>query len=383
MRKAYLAGCVALIAFGLAGHLACSSGGGDGTYGPGSGGKGGGGGTGATGHGGSGAGPLLDAAPSDSDLNGDTGCAATELQAEAVPLDLYFMLDRSASMTEIYDGQMSIKALRDGIAAFLNDQANAGIFATAQQFGIFINNDPTNESCDPVEYATPPLPWSVLPYSQLATWVSLLKADGLTPSLPALQGAVDACKARLGVVAGHKCAVIFVTDGNPQGQCTTADPEGDLGKLAEDAYTNSGIATFAIGFPGIPAAGEQVLNTIAAKGGTKTPVLIKGGNVGQEFIDALNLIRGTALACEYKMPTLPPGKKPTFVVVRYTPGDGSAKKQLKRVLTKAECGSELGWYYDDNTNPTKILLCPGACGVVQPDTKGKVEVIVMCNEQPL
>jgi hypothetical protein len=45
-------------------------------------------------------------------------------------------------------------------------------------------------------------------------------------------------------------------------------------------------------------------------------------------------------------------------------------------------GQETGWCFDDNTAPTKILPRPGACAPVQPDTKGKVEVIAMCGEQP-
>jgi len=326
---------------------------------------------------------LMDSGLGDGNLNADTSCAATELQAEAVPLDIYFMLDRSASMTENYGGTMSIKALRDGVSSFLNDPASSGIYTTAQIFGIFNNNNPTDESCDPSVYATLAMPWSPIPYPQLATWVQLIKADGLTPSEPALQGAVDACKTRLLDVPTHKCAVIFVTDGNPQGQCVSGDPQTALGQIAADALAASGIATFAIGFPGLPAEGQAVLNTIAQNGGTTAPIIISGTSVGQDFIDALNKIRGQALACEYKMPDLPAGKKPTFVVVRYSPGDGSASVDLKRKESKDKCGGDPGWYYDNNTSPTKIYLCPASCSVMQADAKGKVQVIVMCNEVPL
>jgi uncharacterized protein YegL len=380
MRKALFSGSLVLVGLALAGHLACSAGG-DSGFSPGSGGQGTGGGSSA---GSGGTGIVLDATFNDSELTADTSCAATELQAEAVPLNLYFMLDRSASMTELYGSTMLIKSLRNGIAAFLNDPASAGIFATAQQFAIFIDGDPLNESCLASDYATPPMPWSACPYPQLGQWVMQLKADGLTPSVPALQGAVDACKARLAEVTAQKCAVIFVTDGKPQGMCITQDPKADLGNIAADAYNNAGIAVFAIGFPNLPADGKDVLNVIAANGGTGKPTVMTGsGGVDQEFVNALNAIRGTALACEYKMPELPAGKKPTFVVVRYTPGDGSGAQQLKRKLSKADCGAEGGWYYDNNEAPEKILLCPGSCAVVQPDAKGKVEVLVMCNEQPM
>jgi hypothetical protein len=231
-------------------------------------------------------------------------------------------------------------------------------------------------------YATPGMPWSQCPYPQLATWVQLIKADGLTPSEPALQGAVDACKTRLLDAPTHKCAVIFVTDGNPQGQCVSADPKTALGAIAAEALTSKGIVTFAIGFPGLPQEGQDVLNTIARQGGTTAPILIDGTTMSQGFIDALNAIRGKALSCEYQMPDLPAGKSIGYVKVRYTPGDGSAYQDLPRKHGKAECGNEPGWYFDSDTKPTKILLCPASCSTVQADTKGKVQVVIGCIEVP-
>jgi hypothetical protein len=359
--------------------LACSASDSGGGVTPPGGGKGGSSGGGWGGSMSGAGGSMFMDAGGDQDL-GDSSCASVEVQAEAVPLDLYFMLDRSASMTENYGGTMSIKALRDGVAAFLNDPASAGIYATAQIFAIF-NTGPTDESCDPSVYATPGMPWSPIPYPQLATWVQLIKADGLTPSEPALQGAVDACGTRLLQEPTHKCAVIFVTDGNPQGQCVSQDPKAALGTIAAGALAK-GIVTFAIGFPGLPAEGQDVLNVIAQQGGTTAPVIISGTSVGQDFIDALNKIRGQALACEYKMPALPPGKGVGFVIVRYTPGGTGTPEDLKRKQDKASCGNDAGWYYDDNKNPTKIILCPASCTVMQADAKGKVQVVVACNEQP-
>jgi len=367
-----------------AAHIGCSAGSSDDGYTPSKdGGAGATGKGGAPGAGGGGGGMIIDAALNDSELNADGACAANELNAEAVPLNLYFMLDTSLSMDKDWGQGKSIKALRDGVIGFLNDPVSGGIIATAQHFPLFENpNDTLSEYCTPDPYGTPPMPWSPIPYPQLGSWVGLLKPAGLTPTVAALEGSINACKARLLAEPLHKCAVILVTDGMPQGMCepTGISAEQPLGQLAADAYNNSGIPTFVIGFPGIPAEGQSILNTMAANGGTKQPIVIEGGDIGAQFKDALNAIRGAALACEYKMPELPPGKKSSNVTVRYTPGGGGAPQELPKKKDFAACGAEGGWYFDNEAAPTKILLCPGSCSVVQADTTGKVEVLVLCHE---
>lgn len=367
-----------------AAHIGCSASSGDEGF---NGSKGGGGGAsgkgGGPGAGGSAGGLILDSGLNDAELTADGACAADELQAEAVPLNLYFMLDTSLSMDKDWGQGKSIKGLRDGVINFLNDPASGGIIATAQHFPLFADpNDMLSEQCTPDPYATPPMPWSPIPYPQLGSWVGLLKPAGLTPTVAALEGAINACKARLTAEPNHKCAVILVTDGMPQGTCepTGTAAEQPLGQLAADAYNDFGIATFVVGFPGIPAEGQSILNTMASNGGTKQPVVIQGGDIGQQFKDALNAIRGAALACEYKMPTLPAGKKSSNVTVRYTPGGGGTPQELPKKKDLAACGAEGGWYFDNEAAPTKIMLCPGSCAVVQTDATGKVEVLVLCHE---
>ncbi len=374
----------------MAGHAACSAGADDGDYGTGgkAGSAGAAGGAGNTGMGG---GISFDADTTDSELTADVACAATQLLAEAVPLNLFLMLDTSLSMTKKWDGwngDTTMQALQQGVKGFIQDPASTGVIVSGQHFPLSDPNMPSVESCDPVTYMAPALPWSALPYPAMTSWVTgLTAAGGGTPTLAALQGAIDACSTRLNEVPNEKCAVVLVTDGMPQGACGVADTQTltELGQSAA-AGVAKGIYTFVIGFQGVEAGSvsdwQAVLTTIAQSGGTKAPVFVKDGNIGQAFQDALTKMRGAALACEYKMPDLPPGKKPTFVTVRYTAG-GGAVQELKRKLTQAECGVEGGWYYDNESAPTKLIMCPGTCAALQDDLAGKVEVLVMCAEVPL
>jgi uncharacterized protein YegL len=326
--------------------------------------------------GGTGGGWLLpDAAPETGPLDPDAACAATALDAKQVPVDIYFMLDTSGSMAN--DGKMA--ALQVGIFKFLGDPASVGIGAAIQQFPLPVADDPEVETCDPTAYATPRMPWVTLPSSDLRFDVLSLKSGGYTPTVAALQGAFAACTARRSEQPDRKCVVVMVTDGKPEGQClpTDADAETPLGTIAAQAYA-AGIAVFAIGFPGLPALGQSTLETIATQGGTGAPVLIESGDVGQEFIVALNAIRGTSLGCEYQMPTTDAGTvDPVKVRVDYSAA-GSAGETIPRRLLLSDCAAGDGWYYDDNAAPSKITVCPATCSRIQDGVGGRIDIWLGC-----
>lgn len=91
------------------------------------------------------------------------------------------------------------------------------------------------------------------------------------------------------------------------------------------------------------------------------------------------------LGCEFAYPKSSSGAAtdPAKVIVHYTPGSGGATKALSQVTDASKCGSVSdAWYYDDNTNPTKILLCASTCAAVGADSSGKVEVAVGCKAPP-
>lgn len=376
---------LALAMFGIGVAVACSASDTDpfGTGTSGSGGSAGTAGTGGTGGSTAGTGGDGDAAvvfdtgfTGDGQINADTSCADLTLQAEAVPLDMYFMLDVSGSMSGT-----NISALRDGLSNFFQDPQSAGLGAAAQMFPIAKYSDPYDETCDQNAYAKPAVPWGVLPNPSLVGWVQSLTPNGYTPSIPALTGAVQACHDRTTVMPTHKCAVVFVTDGRPEGNCppTNLAAEAPLGVVAENAF-NAGIPVFAIGFPGLDTIGQSVLNTIAVKGGTGTPVIIQGGNVGQAFIDALEDIRGTALGCEYQMPTAEAGTvNPNLVKVTYKPGGATEAEEVSRMDSAADCVGD-GWYYDDNASPSKLIMCPSTCEKMQNDEGGEVQILLGCTD---
>jgi hypothetical protein len=84
--------------------------------------------------------------------------------------------------------------------------------------------------CDVTTYATPVVPIAPLPGSTagqamtLATSLSGHTPDGYTPTGPALKGAIQYAQQYAGSHAGHKLAVVLVTDGLPLGFTDYFDP---------------------------------------------------------------------------------------------------------------------------------------------------------------
>lgn len=207
----------------------------------------------------------------------------------------------------------------------------------------------------------------------------------LTPTGPALQGAIDHAKSYGASHADHKLAVVLVTDGFPT-ECNPQDI-GQIAALASSAASGSpAVPTFVIGVftPAEKAQAQQNFNQIAQGGGTAPAFVIDTNqNVTQAFLDALKAIQGQALTCEFQIPLPAPGETLDFgkVNVEFTSGGSGTK--LYYVGDASQCNPQTGgWYYDVDPQtggtPTKILVCPGTCDVFKVTTGGQVDIKLGC-----
>ncbi len=360
--------------------------GGDGGGGSGSPDSGGGSGSGFPDSGGGGGGGGADA----------MACATMPHKAEAAPLDMYLMVDQSGSM----QGD-KWTAVTTALKTFVQQPNLSGFSVGLQYFGINGPSCPltctTNtdcgagnlclsnlclcltagaDSCDAAVYATPDVEIAPLPgaASALVASINAHSASTGTPTSAALQGAIDHARAWAQAHPSHVVVDVLATDGDPAA-CDT-----DLGHInaiaAAGLNGNPKVLTFVIGVGGSLGA----LNGIAAAGGTGQAFIVDtSGNVGQQFLDALNTIRGNALGCRYSIP-VPTMGQPDYanVSVTYTPTGGSAQA-IPRVQDQAACPvSGAGWYYDDNANPAQIILCTSTCGTVSADLTGQVDIFTPC-----
>lgn len=158
-------------------------------------------------------------------------------------------------------------------------------------------------------------------------------------------------------------------------------------------------APFCFGFGSCPAGSSQcctldngICMPLSADEGKVYKALVQqtGGvfgdlcaqNFDPVFQDmATGVVKDSKLSCDYAIPPVPAGETfdPGKVNVKYTPGGGGAPEPIYNVPKgAADCGMKGGWYYDDPANPTKILMCPSTCTILQGDTQGKVDILFGC-----
>jgi hypothetical protein len=299
------------------------------------------------------------------------GCAKSETKAEQVPLDMYIMLDTSGSM--VLPDTTKWDQITEALGTFLQQPSAAGISVGIQYF------PNATASCDATKYAKPAVEIAPLPgaASAIITSIGNQTPSGGTPTSAALTGAIQHAKAWAIAHPTHVTIAVFATDGEPQG-CNESLSFIN-GIAAAGAKGTPKILTYVIG------VGDLVttLNGIAAAGGTKKAFIVDPTqDTGQKFLEAMNQIRGAALACSYLIPVPVSGETPDFgsVNVQYTPGaTGSTPVIFPKVQDKAQCEAGVdAWYYDDNAAPTQIILCDSTCTSLSADTAGQVKVVLGC-----
>jgi hypothetical protein len=365
--NAHRHGLVRLVAaLGIAASASCGSGGGSAD---------------GTGDGGArdpNGGPGADAAPpgfgnggTPAPASADASCASSFVQAQALPLMLVFMFDRSDSMNDVEDaeggpGESKWDACVAGLEAFFGDPSSAGIAASLQ---FFMQPD----ECDVNAYATPEVPMTALPAGAVFDQAfAATTASGETPTVPALQGALAFAAQTEKQNPGAKVAVVFVTDGEPNGCKSTIADAADAAASAR-GDSGPGTPTYVVGIGKVKS-----LDAIASAGGTGKAFIVSTSDPQQTAVDfrsALGTIRGSSLGCEYPIPPAPAGQTLDFdtVNVVFTPSGGSPVT----LPYDGDCSAN-GWHYDDPQDPGKIEICPAECTTVEGDRAGSVGVELGC-----
>lgn len=343
-----------------------------------------------------------------------TMCAAESYPAAQPPLDMFIMLDQSGSMEGmIAGGQTKWQALTGGLKTFFMQPGMNGLSVGIQYFGVApggmqcpttcttdadcgstacgpcffgtcFGGTSAADSCNASDYAKPDVAITALPGGVSALMASLAMHGPSTgtPTAPALQGAINYASQWSKLHPDHVTIAIFATDGIP-GECSPTDTTSIAAIAAQGVV--AGIKTFAVGVfePADMPAGPNLMNAIAAQGGTGQAFIFdtNNPNVQSDFNKALNTIRGSALGCPYNIPAPPGGTVDVNEInVQYTPS-GGAPIVMYHYPNAAACTSGYGWYYDDNAAPTRILLCAATCGTVSNDATGKIDILLGCPTQ--
>lgn len=306
-------------------------------------------------------------------------CATGSATASLANINMFLMFDQSSSMEQNNRWQNATSAL----VSFLQSPESGGIKIALRFFG---SDEPASgcniDDCN-VEACSQPL----IELGELTTATgggdaheqALVQAiesrdpnpPGLgTPISAALDGAVSwAEDFNADAPETERAVVVFVTDGEPTGCLRdTRDIAAIAGRGADN-----GVLTFAVGLEG---SSEAQINAIAREGGSGNGIFVGDGNAEEDLLNALNAIRGRALACDFPLPT---GQNvdPQKVNVTFTPQSGNAQ-QWNKVTDEGACDENNGWYFDNPSNPSSVVLCPASCEAASSSPEAKLEVILGC-----
>lgn len=311
----------------------------------------------------------LDAGDHDGPLDPDAACVTATAQAKPTPLDLVVLVDRSGSMADNAKWPGVVSALE----SFLGDPASSGIGVGLQLFP----DDPTTPSCDYKDYQSLLVPIEALPANEAALDAALDSAtpSGNTPMYPAVKGSLLVVAAWQDTHPTHEVVLVLASDGVP-GSC--GPPLDNIPKIAEliaAAYAYAAVETYVIAIEGTDVPS---LDQLAAAGGTGTAFDVTA-DVSQ-FAAKMAQIRANAAACRYTIPDAPEGEQLDLgaVNVQYTPSGPSEPEVVPQADGPTDCGNGPGWYFDDPSDPTKIVLCPASCETLEADPGAKVDVLFGC-----
>ena len=365
-------------------------------------------GNGATGSGTAASGPSIDTGNGNGNASGGSGssldpnsaCATSSADGQPVPLDLYFMVDTTGSMTcSVPDSgpcdqpmapmpgvETRWSVLSAALKAFIADPANAGLgmgirfFPVPDTGGGRPNNGGNNNAvCSAASYLTPAVEIAQLPGSatQLTNAVTMQSPAGTTPTVPSITAALEHATTWALAHPTHRVAVVYATDGYPAG-CTgnTIDAAAALAKRGFDSSPS--ISTYVLGVGPNLANLEKIA---AAGSNSKISAFLvdTSKDAASQLSTALASIRGkAALDCTYTVPAPPAGQtlKLTQVNVAYTSSKGVVTNVTQDPPNVA-CSAGSGWQYSSDNK--QINLCGAACEAVKADPGGKMQVLFGCD----
>ena len=89
----------------------------------------------------------------------------------------------------------------------------------------------------------------------------------------------------------------------------------------------------------------------------------------------------TQLRCQWKIPAQKMGDPPLDpmkVNLQFTP-PGAPPQQFGHVASKDACPANVSsWYFDNETNPTQIFLCPNTCTTVEATMSARIDILLHC-----
>ena len=285
--------------------------------------------------------------------DGMATCAEEVHSAESLQVDMYIMFDQSTSMNCVLDSNMDTRwALTSAaLTNFINSPGAAGIGVGIQYFPI------NNNSCTVSDYTTPDVEIAPLPGNAQALINSIMAngpssataaAINFTPTLPAVQGAIEHAQAWKMAHPDHVVIDVLITDGVPDWCNMSMTPvNGSHRRPRGGRLRNAQHPTYVIGIldngmaclVDVNKPNQTDLDSMAMSGGTDAALIVQAAaDAATQFLAAItNIQNKTVLPCEYSIPP-PQDMMPidfNKVNVTYTPGPNAPNAGQKQDVLQA------------------------------------------------
>jgi hypothetical protein len=240
-------------------------------------------------------------------------------------------------------------------------------------------------SCQAADYEQPAVGIADLPGARMPLATALMGRTpaGGTPMGAAVEGALKHLGAHAAASPTRRPVLVLATDGVPDG-CPDDEVAPIVARIEAARMASPTISTYVIGVfaPDEQAQSELALKPLATAGGTGTPFILNPGeDLTQRFLDALNQIRGSVLACEFEIPASQMGLDYKKVNVSLTSAGGD--EEILYAGTMNRCDPvKGGWYYDVDPDaggrPTKVIVCPATCQRFKTEPTARVNLRFGC-----
>lgn len=316
----------------------------------------------------------------------DESCASSNSSAELQELALAFAFDVSGSMGEgdkpFHDKELKWDPVVAASKAFFEAEDTVRVSASMVFF-------PTKDAnrCEAEVYTTPDVPLQSLPSTEFSEAIDAIFPDrGGTPTHAVLQATIGYVRSLIEDGSTAKHAIVLVTDGMPQGCTRDTDTVDAVAELVREISDE--VPVYVIGIEN-PVTEEEPnppdnvtgLHAIAVAGGTGNAFIIDTGNPEQtiaDFDEVIQSIRSSGLSCELEIPPPPSGQ--TFDKERVNVSLKSSG-DVEELVYSADCDQEDAWHYDDEANPTRIVLCERTCEVTKKLADVELQVEFGCERR--
>lgn len=313
------------------------------------------------------------------------GCSATQTEIARIPVVIEFVVDESGSMS----GD-KWKAQSEALQAAFEDMKDTADPSTF--FGIQMFHDALGQGVKPGSLLDPDQFDKIM---NVITSSSPTGSTGTEKALKAGYGVLETFKppASTGLDADQmKRALVLLSDGQPDGGKSEQQRCEDLAQEKFGYVAPDGpIPTFSVGIGNWNDSSYDpaFMSRMALAGGTADPTMCdptskdefsvchfqitpKSGDytvAKQKLIDAINAIRALTASCEFSF-TITQDADLSKTEVTITDADGN--------VTNVPADPENGWSFDDEENPTKVVLNGDACSASNGTVSGRVDVVLGC-----